>query len=101
LGLGDLLDFRENEGGFVLERIPHCFVIAFRIFPSPVFELQVAQIVVDGIAPLKELVEFCPVRGKIGRIRLNVENEQEDGCRQAKTSAGDGPFGWRGDKDGE
>ena len=44
-------------------------------FESAIFETEVAQIIVDGVAPLKQLVQFRAMRRQIRRIRLDVENE--------------------------
>src|SRR5260370_250762 len=47
LRFGNLLDFRQHQRGFVLQSHFHRLVIALGIFSRPVFEFQVAQIVVD------------------------------------------------------
>src|SRR5215469_127339 len=75
LGLGDLLDFRKNEGGFILKGRFHGFVVAFGILSGAMFEFQVAQVVVNSVTSLEKLIEFCPVWSEVRGVGLNIENE--------------------------
>src|ERR1700681_104916 len=101
LRFGELLNFRKNEGGLVLQGDSHGFVIAFGIFSGAVFEFEVAQIVVDGVAALEELIELCTLRREVGSVRLNVKDEEEHRGGKAEASADDGPFGGGSEESGK
>src|SRR6266404_8964646 len=51
-----LLNFGQDQCRFVLEGSLHRVVIAFGIFSGAKLKAQVSQIVVDGVAPLHQLV---------------------------------------------
>jgi len=59
---GGLLDFGQNDGGFGFEGNSSFFVVALGKFTGAVFEFQIAQIFVDGVAALEELIEIRTVR---------------------------------------
>ena len=98
LRFGDLLDFGEDNGGFIFERSLHELVITFGIFAGAMFELEVAKIVVNRIATFEELVELGAMRSKVGRVRLNVEDEKEDGGGESEAGAEGGPVRKNGER---
>ena len=61
--------------GFDFERLLDFFVVGFGKFSGAVFEAQVAQIFVDRVATLHQLVELRAMRRGIGSIRTYVENK--------------------------
>src|SRR5713101_7340710 len=67
------------------ERSLHRFVVSFRVFSGAKLEAQVAQIVIDGVASLHQLIQLRAMRREVGGVRLNVENKEQrrDGQRQA------------------
>jgi hypothetical protein len=79
LGFGDLLDFGQNNSGFFFERILHQLVVAFGVFSGAMLELEIAKIIVNRIAAFKELVKLSAVRSKVGGVRVNVKDEEENG----------------------
>src|ERR1700688_2220498 len=92
LRFGDLINFREDQRRFIFERYLHGFEIGFRIFSGAEFESQIAQIVVDTIAALEQLIELSAMRGQVGGIGLNIENEnQRRGC-ECEACAQHGPI---------
>src|SRR6266852_4722857 len=92
LRFGDLIDLGEHQGSFVFQGIFHGFVVGFGIFSGAVFEFQVAEIFVDGVAAFKKLIENGAVWSKVGGIRLNVKNKQQHRGGEAETSAEDRPI---------
>ena len=99
MGLGDLLDFGQDQGSFVFERVFHQLVITFGIFTGAMFELEIAKIIVNHVATFKELVEFGAMRSEVGGVGVNVENEEEHGGDQGEAGTEGGPVGdggqWR------
>src|ERR1700730_3198410 len=95
LGLGDLINFSEHESGFIFERSLHGFKVAFRIFAGAKFKAEIAQIVVNGVATLQQLIQFGAMRCEVGSIGLNVKdkNQRGDGESEARTQYG--PIGGR------
>src|SRR5579863_1627547 len=83
----DGFNFGEDNGGFVFESRFHALVVPFGIFSSAVFELEIAKIVIDGVAALEKLIKLAAVRRKIGSIRLDEENEQKCGRCQGEARA--------------
>ena len=75
LRLGDLIDFRKHQGRFIFQRDFHGLEVALRVFAGAKFESQIAQIVVDAVAALQQLIESGAVRRQIGGVRLNVEDK--------------------------
>src|SRR5260370_6404121 len=76
LGIRQLIDLREHQRRLILKGRLHRFEVTFRIFSGTILKSQVAQIVVDGVAALQQLIELRSVRCKIRSIWLNVKNEQ-------------------------
>ncbi len=68
--VGDALDFGEHDCGFGFEALLHLLVIFFGEFAGAIFELQVAQIIVNDVAAFHKLVEMGAVRSGIGKIGL-------------------------------
>src|SRR6266436_5328687 len=66
----------EHQRRFILKACLHCFEVTFRVFSGTILKTQVAQIVIDGVAALQQLVQLCPMRRKIRGVRLNVKNEK-------------------------
>ena len=56
---GDVLDFGEHQGGFGFESLLHLLVIFLGEFAGAVLELQIAQIIVNDVAALHELIEHA------------------------------------------
>src|ERR1700722_9629490 len=92
LRLRNLIDFREHQGGFVLERDFHRFEVVLGIFSGTKLETQVAQIIVERVAALEQLIELRAVWSEGGCIRLNIENEESGGESQRETRAENGPI---------
>src|SRR5262245_24280975 len=67
---GNLLDLHENESRLGFHRTLHFFKVLLREFPGAVFELQIAQILVNHVAAFKELVEPRTVRRFIPAHRI-------------------------------
>src|SRR6266852_7408773 len=76
LRFGDLIDLGEHQGSFVFQGVFHGFVVGFGIFSGAVFEFQVAEILVAGVAALEGLIEDGAVGSEVGGVRLNVKNEK-------------------------
>jgi hypothetical protein len=53
------LNFGEDDGSLVLETGLHTLVIPFGVFPGAVFELKIAEIVIDGVAALQQLIQLA------------------------------------------
>src|SRR5271168_4425308 len=88
----DLIDFGQNQRRVVFESIFHRFKITLRILSRAVLEAQVAQIVVNGVAALQQLVQFRAVWRQIRSIRLDEKNEQRRGQGERQARAYDGPI---------
>ena len=82
---GDSFNFQEHLGRLVFQRIPHLLVVLLRVLPRPIFKFQVAQIVVDRVAALEELIELRAVRRGISRVGLNPENKNDDSQGENET----------------
>ena len=76
------LDFREHERGFGFQSLLHLLVIFFGEFAGAIFELQVAQIIVNDVAALHKLIEMRAMRSGIGEIGLDHEHENQHGGRE-------------------
>src|SRR5277367_2122556 len=88
----NLIDFSEHHGRFILQRDFHRLVVIFGIFAGAKLEPQIAQIVVKGVAPLQQLIQFRAVRRKVGRIRLDEKYEKSGGGRECQAGAKNGPI---------
>src|SRR5258708_3831832 len=87
LRIRHLIDLREHQRRFVLKGRLHRFEVTFRIFSRAILKTQVPQIVVDGVAPLQQLIELGPVWCEIRSIRLNVKYEKHGGDGQGQARA--------------
>src|SRR5262249_35962258 len=76
LDFRDLIDLDQHHRQLVLERVLHRLVVAFRVFSGAMLEAQVAQIVVNRVTPLHELIELGAVRSEVRGVRLNEKNEE-------------------------
>src|SRR5947209_11807976 len=82
LAAGNVLYFGQNESGLSFERVFSFLVILLGEFSGAVLELQVAQVVVDGVAALKQLVQARAMWRGINRVGLNEKNEYHCCCRK-------------------
>src|SRR5258707_1551632 len=82
-----LLDFGQHQRRFVLQRSLHRVEVAFRIFSGAKLKTQVSQIVVNGVAPLHQLVQLGAMRREVGSIGLDVENKKQRGNGQRQACA--------------
>src|SRR5260370_188494 len=87
-----LLDLGKHQRRLIFKRRFHGFKITLGIFPGTILKTQVAQVVIDVVATLQQLIELCPARRKIRGIRLNVENEEDRGNRKGQARADHGPI---------
>jgi hypothetical protein len=97
LRLGDLLDFGQNHSGLVFNSGFHQLVITFGIFAGAMLESEIAKIVINRITAFQELIEFGAMRGEVGGIRVDIEDEQKYGKGQGEARAERGPVrdkGW-------
>ena len=74
---GHAFNFQEHLRRLVFQRIPHLFVVLLGVLPCPIFKFQVAQIIVDRVPALEELIELRAVRRGIPRVGLNPKNEND------------------------
>ena len=76
---GDAFDFGEDESGFGFERLLHLLEVGFGVLAGAVLEFEVTEVLVEGVASLEELVELGAVRGGVGGVGVDEENEDERG----------------------
>jgi hypothetical protein len=50
-------------------------------------EFKVAQIVVDGVAALEELIEFGAVGRKVRSVGMNIKDKKKNGGGETEASA--------------
>ena len=87
---GNTFDFREHQGCLGFEGLLHLLVILFREFAGAIFELQIAQIIVNDVAALQKLIEQGAVRRRIDGIGLGHEDKnQHRGCERDAGDHGD------------
>jgi hypothetical protein len=86
----ELLDLNQNSGGFVFERRPLGGVVFLRIFARVIFEIQVAEILIENLFLLAEKVQtrFGPLPLDMA---LGVKDVSEDSDQ--KKTADDGAHG--------
>jgi hypothetical protein len=78
----------EHSRGFDFKRLLDFFVVGFRIFSGAIFEAKIAEIFVDGVAALKQLIELGAMGHGIRRLDADAEDEDQSG--DGEQGAGDG-----------
>jgi len=91
LRFSDLIDFGQDKSGFIFERGLHQFVVTFGVLAGAMLELQIAKIIINRVAAFEELVELGAMRGEVGSVRVNVEDEEENGSGESEAGTEGGP----------
>src|SRR4029077_2354641 len=82
----------QHQGRVVLERGFHRLVVILGIFSGTKLETQVAQIVIERVAALEQLIELRAVWSEVRGIRLDIKDEESGGKSQRETRAENGPI---------
>src|SRR5271168_2496312 len=86
---GVTVHVRKDSGSFHFERLLDFFVVFFRKLSRAKFEAQVAQILVNRIAALHQLIELGAMRRGIRWVAANAENKQKHRGSEQRTREGD------------
>ena len=90
---GSRFNFGEHHGSLVFEIRFHALVVAFGIFSGAVLELEIAEVVIDDVTALQELIQLAAVRREVGSVRLDEKDEQK--CSHSEREAGTEDGGFR------
>src|SRR6185437_10395636 len=86
---GEIVHVGDDAGGFDFKGALHFLVVFLGEFTGAMFETQIANVFVNGIASLEKLVEFRAMRGEVGGFELDGEDEPQSGERDGDTAERD------------